>query len=282
MHDPLRPTADEATAAWADRVRANADQVARFREVPDGQDFYGPVAGAFRDDPRRTGDGVLDTVLSLVEPGETWLDIGAGGGRYTLPIALKAGEVTAVDPSSGMLDVMRGGMAEHGIENVRIINDRWPMAEPPTADVAFIANVGMDIEAFGAFLDAMEASARRLCVCVMGYQQATVLFDRLWPEVHGEARATLPALPDFLVLLLARGRVFEVRLSTRPAMSYESKDDLRTFLRRQTWVNPGGEKDQKLERLIDEVVTERDGRFALSWEPVTVGIVSWEPRPPSR
>ena len=30
--------------------------------------------------------------------------------------------------------------------------------------------------------------------------------DPFWPLVHGEDRVTLPALPDLLELLLARGR----------------------------------------------------------------------------
>ncbi len=39
-------------AAWAARVRANREQVDRVREVPDGADFYAPVTGLFRADPR--------------------------------------------------------------------------------------------------------------------------------------------------------------------------------------------------------------------------------------
>ena len=105
--DPLRPTVDSVLTSWSDRVRANREQVDRYREVPDGTDFYAPMAARFRDDPRRTGDAGLDFLRSLVQPGEMWLDIGAGGGRYALPIALLAGEVIALDASPGMLDVLR-------------------------------------------------------------------------------------------------------------------------------------------------------------------------------
>ena len=50
-------------AAWAARVRANAEQVDRFREVPDGTDFYAPVTGLFRADPTRTDEPALDALL---------------------------------------------------------------------------------------------------------------------------------------------------------------------------------------------------------------------------
>src|SRR6185312_1417699 len=52
-------------AAWAERVRANREQVDAIREVPDGSDFYAPVNSLFRADPTRTDDPLLDTLLDL-------------------------------------------------------------------------------------------------------------------------------------------------------------------------------------------------------------------------
>jgi len=85
--------ADHARAiesVWAARVRTNRDQVERIREIPDGTDFYAPVNSLFRADPTRTDDAVLDALLGLVRSGETWLDVGAGAGRYALPIGQTA------------------------------------------------------------------------------------------------------------------------------------------------------------------------------------------------
>ena len=119
-------------AAWADRVRANKDQVDRIREVPDAPDFYAPVTSLFRADPTRTDEPTLARLLELVQPGDTWLDIGAGAGRYALPIARalapSRGSVVAVDPSAGMLAGLRDIAAEHAITNVRTIEARWPDA----------------------------------------------------------------------------------------------------------------------------------------------------------
>ena len=107
-------------ASWAARVRENRAQVDRFREVPDGADFYGPVSGLFRADPTRTDEPALEVLRSHVGPGETWLDIGAGAGRYALPIAAvlaaSGGSVIAVDPSISMLDALREIAAEHAID----------------------------------------------------------------------------------------------------------------------------------------------------------------------
>ena len=275
--DPLRPSAEEALAAWARRVRANREQVDRVREVDDGPDCYAPIASIFRADPRRVDDPVLAILRSLVEDGETWLDIGAGGGRYALPIALAARDVIAVEPSDGMRAVLREGIVEHGIPNVRVVEARWPSDEPVQADVALIAHVGYDVEMLGPFLDAMEAAARRRCVAVLFQRHALWTIEQLWPAVHGVARASLPALPEFLALQLARRRVFDVRLVEQAPPSYESPGQALAFARRQTWVRPDGVKDRRLQALVADRLRERDGRYAFTWQPLTIGIVTWAP-----
>jgi SAM-dependent methyltransferase len=275
MTDALRPSAEEALGAWRVRVRANRDQVEQFREVQTS-DFYAPVAGLFRVDPHRHDEPTLEALRALVRPADTVLDIGAGGGRYALPLALMTREVVALEPSAGMLGVLRDGMAEYGIANVRVVGGRWPEdADLLSADVALIAHLGYDVEDIGPFLDAMEAAARRTCVAVLLDRPPPAEADRLWPAIHGVERASLPSLSEFLALLLARGRMFEVRLVERSPQVYDDPERLLTWLRQQLWVRPEGDKDVLLQRLLRDRLLERDGRLALSFEPVQVGIVTW-------
>lgn len=278
MADALAPAYEDVLAAWRARVVGDRAQVDRVREAEDGPDFYGPVAASFKADPHRSDEPVLDILRGLVQPGETWLDIGAGGGRYALPLALRAGEVIAVDPSPGMLGVLREGMDEHGIANVRIVEGRWPDAGPIAADVALIAHVGNDIAEIGPFVEAMEASARRLCVAVMLERPPASAFWDVFEAVHGEPRTRLPSLPEFLTLLLARGRMFELRLSARGVMAYPSPEEAITVARRQTWTAPGSEKDLRMQAFVRERLQERNGRYAFSWAPLRIGVATWEPR----
>jgi FkbM family methyltransferase len=132
--DPAaRGPAAELEAAWAARVGANREQAERVRESADDGDFYAPVRGMFVADPRRTDDPTLDSLLQLARPHETWLDIGAGAGRYALPLALHVREVIALDPSAGMLEALRDGMERHGVRNIRAIHARWPIDPGSTA-----------------------------------------------------------------------------------------------------------------------------------------------------
>jgi molybdenum cofactor cytidylyltransferase len=272
-------------AAWAERVRANAEQVDRFREIPDGTDFYAPVSRLFTADPARTDEPALDALLALVEPGETWLDIGAGAGRYALPIARalapSGGRVIALDPSDGMLDALMRLQAEHGITDVEVVQERWPPPDPTRyeADVALIAHVAYDIESIGPFVRAMEAAARRLCVAVLMERQPSSIADVCWPPVHGEARVGLPALPEFVELLEARGRTPTVQRLTREPRRFASRDELETFLRRQLWVEPDSRAGRRFRTALDGlIVTDPDGRVGLpDQRPMPIGVVTWSP-----
>jgi CTP:molybdopterin cytidylyltransferase MocA/SAM-dependent methyltransferase len=271
--------------SWAARVRANAEQVDRFREIPDGTDFYAPVTGLFLADPTRTDEPALDVLLRLVRPGERWLDVGAGAGRYALPIARalasSGGEVVAVDVSPSMLAALRELAGAHDIHNVRAVETRWPPAEvaPFTADVALVAHVGYDIENIGPFITAMEAAAERLCVAMLMERQPSSIADVCWPPVHGESRVALPALPEFLELLRARGLDPTVERVEREPRRFASRAELEGFLRRQLWVGEGSAADRRFQGALDELIDlDADGRAGLRHQrPLPIGIVTWLP-----
>ena len=276
-----------AELAWADRVRRNREQVERFREAVDGPDFYASVSSIFRDDPDRQRDPVLDALRDHARPDDTWLDIGAGAGRYALPLARTVRRVIALDPSASMLGALRESMAEHAIDNVDVVDARWPAgadAAPLGAalpvDVSLIAHVGYDVEAIGPFVEAMEQATRRECLAVLMERSPASLAEAFWPPLHGEARIALPAQPAFVDLLRARGRMPSVETVETSRRSWASRDELVAYVRRQTWVAPGSAKDQRMLELLDDwLVANDDGTVELSVsEPLRVGLVAWRPR----
>ena len=276
-------TADTLEDAWAERVRANREQVDQVREVPD-RDFYAPVSSLFVADPRRTGEEALDALIDLAEPEDRWLDVGAGAGRYALPLAAHVAEVIAVEPSVSMRNALRTGKEEHGVDNLRIVAGAWPAAlaglgPSPVAEVALIAHVGYDIEEIGPFIDALERAASRLCVAMLTDQSPASAADPFWPVVHGMERVPLPAMPELVELLRAKGRSTEIRRVERPQRTFDSFEGLATFLRRQLWVEEDGEKDRRFRAALRDMARERDDDgWTLATPPVgQVGILTWSP-----
>ncbi len=276
-------SADRLESAWAQRVRENREQAERFRETQT-PDFYAPVSSLFVADPRRTDEPALAALLASATEDEVWLDIGAGAGRYALPLALVVREVIAVEPSAGMRGALRTGMGEHGIANVRVVAGAWPesierLGDLPAADVGMIAHVGYDIEAIGPFLDAMEAATRERCVAVLTDRSPASVADPFWPLVHGEDRVPLPALPDLLEVLHSRGRQTEVIRVERPPRTFDSVPALTAFLRRQLFISEGGEKDLHFRAVLPDRIVNRDGGWTLLDPPAgSIGIVTWGPR----
>jgi ubiquinone/menaquinone biosynthesis C-methylase UbiE len=70
------------------------------------------AAARFRADPRRELSADAAAIAAYVQPGDVFMDVGGGAGRYSLPIALKCRESICVDPSPGMVVFEIVGVSE--------------------------------------------------------------------------------------------------------------------------------------------------------------------------
>jgi hypothetical protein len=146
--------------------------------------------------------------------------------------------------------------------------------------VGFIAHVGYDIEEIGSFLDALESASRRLCVAVLMERVPASAADPFWPPVHGERRVPLPALPDALELLRARGREPSLTRVEIEPRRFESREALGGFVRRQLWIDPAGPKEARFQAALDELTEQdADGWTITGRMSSDVGIVTWRPAP---
>ncbi|WP_322795087.1 class I SAM-dependent methyltransferase [Tepidiforma sp.] len=271
----LRPSEGEALEAWAGLVAADAEQVARVREPEPPADHYGSVAPRFRPGAMAALEWpVLD---ALVEPGETVLDIGAGGGRFAVPLAQKGCRVIALEPSEAMRGVLTAAAAESSVD-IRVADSRWPAPGwSEEVDVSLAAHVCYDIAAIGPFLDAMERWTRRLCVAMFGQYGRGANLAPLFEAVHGEPLQTLPALKEFVALLGARNRRYEVRTVGRPeAFELMERDEAFELARRMLWLAPGSAKDARMRELIEAWWGTPEGIRMPAFRRF-IGVVSWEP-----
>jgi len=106
----------------------------RDHETPG--EMWDKRAEEFNRSTKEWNEGTERQVASLkLYPDYTVLDVGAGTGRLSVPIAKIVKQVTAVDQSRGMLSYLEENMAEGGISNYKAIQKRWEDVE-----------LGVDIE----------------------------------------------------------------------------------------------------------------------------------------
>src|SRR5690606_35846733 len=134
-------------------------------------------------------------VHAFAQPEDTWLDIGAGGGRFAVPLAATVRRVIAVEPSESMRGTLAASAQEAGATNIEVVDAYWPAEGwTETADVSLAAHSMYDIAEIAPFLDAMEAHTRRTCIAIFGCRARGAQLARLFEAVHGEPMATLPSL----------------------------------------------------------------------------------------
>lgn len=268
----LRPDPGQLGFEWEQLVEAEYEQVERLREWRN-EDYYKPIARQFTDDPWRSGDEILDALRSYGRPDSVWLDIGAGGGRYALPLSLSSSRVHAVDPSEGMRETLRGEIERHGFRNIEQHNLRWPEgSDRLEADFSLAAHVGYDIRNINEFIDGMEQATRERCFMLMMDRAPSGGFERLWEAVHGEPRLRLPAMRDVVQLLLARGAAPEIRNFPRDPQIF-TPDELLESARRRLWLAEGSEKDRKLQALLADVDPDAED-FQI---PMLIAMIRWKP-----
>ena len=262
---------------WREMVLAEHAQTDRIRG-PRPTDHWTQYARYFKDDPHRTGDEMVDELRARIRPGETLIDVGAGGGRLALPLALTCRWVYAVEPSPSMCAVLRETADEHSIENVSVTEAAWADASVEPTDVALSSHVVYVIQEIEPFVRKMENHARRQVLGVLFQVPPQAQMSGLWQQVHGEERLRLPCLPEFMPVLEELGIRAEIKeLQARPQSGFESFEEAREMLIRRLYVRPDTAEMERLERALKESLHEVDGAWQIEGsQPIRPCIVSWE------
>lgn len=132
----------------------------------------------------------------------TVLDVGAGAGAASLPLAPWASAFTAVDREPGMLAAFRERADGLG-RPARTVDGRWPdvAADVPLHDVVVCHHVVYDVADIAPFLRALTDHARRRVVVELPPRHPLTWMAPLWLAVHGVVRPTRPTADDLLAVL---------------------------------------------------------------------------------
>ena len=188
-----------------------AQMLERWRKVARQLDSSGKREGY--------ADPLLDFLLSRLEPEMTVLDIGAGVGRWTVPIARKVARVTAVEPLAGMRQVLVERAASLGITNLDVVEAPWMDTQAPPHDVAVASHSTYTTADLLAFVRKMERSARRACYLAL----RVPAHDGIIGELSQRYRGRWHDSPNFIVgynLLLSAGIYASVLMEPKPVRAW--------------------------------------------------------------
>lgn len=242
-------------------------------------DSWANNAQQFRADPRRTDDLLVNHLRRQVTPEQVVLDVGAGGGRLALPLALGAKKVIAVEPLPSMCRVLREVAAEFDVKNVEVIESGWLDAQAPRADVALCCHVLYTIQDIEPFVRKLEEHAGRVLVVMYQAPPQSQIYP-LWGLVHGEPRLALPSLPEFLEVLGQLGIEPNIEvIHTERNRGFDSLEMAKEQLARRLYVTPESVEMERLEALLPQVLEEKDGGFLIKGAtPLEPRVISWQRR----
>ena len=273
-------TAPDAIQAWKDRVRSHhAQSISAQEKNPPDADFWRTRAAGFRADPRREPDAALGRVLDMAGPDTTVLDVGAGGGRLALPLALKCRHVTAVEPSPSMVEQLREGADEAGISNLSVVQADWEDAEVEPADLVICSHVVYGVVEIDHFLRKLDAHARHSVAVFAFMESPPSRFASFWRAVYLEERLNMPALPEMMQVLWQMGIYPDVEMLPTDARSaFESREDAVRQVAGFLWVRPGSEEEERLHAAADELLEEDWDGFRVKGAKFRPnGLVTWKP-----
>jgi SAM-dependent methyltransferase len=208
-------------------------------------------------------------------PGGSVLDVGAGGGAASLPLATLAGRLVAVDESPAMVAAFLAAAEAAGVP-AEGVEGRWPevAGRVGAADVVVCHHVLYNVADLAPFATALTGHARRRVVVELTNRHPLAGLRPLWRRFHDLERPTGPGAADAAAALAALGLEVTRRDWESPdRFGFDDFDELVAFTRRRLCL-PASRDPEVAEALLAEG-TRRVGGVWVTGGPRRVTTLSW-------
>lgn len=207
-------------------------------------------------------------------PEYTVLDVGAGTGRLTIPLANRVKQVIALEPSKNMLELLKANAQKRNLTNIHYINSS--LEDLQAYD--YIGLCDVVIASFSLFMPDVEAALLKIDALA---KKGVYLFlsaskwmtEELQQIIYGE---TVFNWPDYIYIynilhdlgILANVEVW----SYTSTKSFSSINDSVSQFMELHHISP--EKEGKLREYMHQVLVEADGKFWLR-RKMKVAMIWW-------
>src|SRR5215218_1879822 len=268
-----------ALARWREQLDGWAIPAEILAAAPESP--WGFPVGLFRSRARRAGEGpptpsTTEAARHLPDGGSV-LDVGAGAGAASLPLAGLAGRLVGVDESPAMVAAFlaaagAAGVAAEGVEG------RWPdvAGQVTQADVVVCHHVLYNVPDLAPFAAALTGHARRRVVCELTERHPLAGLAPLWRRFWDLERPNGPRADDAVAAIreAARGLAVDRTDCEQPdRFGFDDFDELVAFTRRRLCLPPA--RDGEVAGALLEEGTRQVGRVWVSGQPRRVTTLSW-------
>ena len=270
---------NSAIEAWREQVLAFDRDMADMRGEGQEHGHGRPVFASEPQDPYRTDDAALNGLYKVVGDDAEVLDVGGGAGRFALPLATRAKQVTVIDPSAESLDLLGTRVAEFGFTNVSAVHERWEEVEVPPADVALCSWALHHVAEAAPFVRKMEERARDRVVILEMIETPSAQIAPFYERVHGKRLTLLPGVPELLNLLWAMDIFPDVTMLSPETPVFDTdRSSALEKLRRMLAVDEGTDADERLRAAADELLEESsEGLTVKGVNMRRQAIITWRP-----
>lgn len=204
------------------------------------------------------------------------LDVGAGGGAASLPLASRASSICAFDASEEMLQAFLE-QADRAEVKAQTILGTWPddAERAPRADVVVCHHVLYNAPALEPFVRALSEHARIRVVVEITEKHPLTWMNPLWLKFHGLRRPEEPCSDDVEAAL----RELEIPIRRQDhtlsrSGGFESPQAAVASVRRRLCLP--AEKDSELMEALGDQLVQRDGLWNVGPREQTVTTFWWD------
>lgn len=253
-------------ARWKLIVESRATLATRFA---DGG-YWDRRAKSYARSTQSRVDEILQVLEPYLSPRKTLIDVGAGAGRHTVPLAQRLEWVTAVEPSEGM----RSHIPSR--DNITIIASTWEDAEVAPADLVICSHVLYGVDDPVPFLTKLDRSARDRVFVMLRESDLPHPAAELRKRLLGNAVPRLPRFSDLFMLLVQMGIAPDVQFLTYPIQTRYS--DMEEAIADSRALFGEGWDEAAGRAALEEILQADAGELIFDGGVVRSGVAHWKPQ----